>query len=190
MHPLYRMVENIFEELDVPGEWFFNAKDRKLFYFPEANTDLKTAKVEIVRLKHLIEFNGTKENPVSHVQLKGFVFRHTARTFMDNKEPLLRSDWTVYRGGAVVYNGAEDCSITDCEFDQVGGNTIFVNNYNRRITIRGCYLQNSGANGIAFVGDPSAVRSPLFNYEQKFDYEKIDRTPGPATDNYPADCVV
>jgi alpha-L-fucosidase len=190
MHPLYRMVENIFEELDVLGEWFFNANDLKLYYFPEANTDLKTAKVEIVRLKHLIEFNGTKENPVSHVQLKGFVFRHTARTFMDNKEPLLRSDWTVYRGGAVVYNGAEDCSITDCEFDQVGGNTIFVNNYNRRITIRGCYLQNSGANGIAFVGDPSAVRSPLFNYEQKFDYEKIDRTPGPATDNYPADCVV
>lgn len=189
MHPVYRMVENIFEELDAPGEWYFNAKERRLYYIPESATNLKTAKVEIVRLRHLIEFLGSKEKPVSSVHLKGFVFRHAARTFMDNKEPLLRSDWTVYRGGAVVYNGAEGCSITDCEFDQVGGNAIFVNNYNRRITIRGCYIHHSGANGIAFVGDPSAVRSPLFKYGNQ-DFQKIDRTPGPKGDNYPEDCLV
>ena len=189
MHPVYRMVENIFEELDAPGEWFYNTKEQKLYYIPEVNTDLKTAKVEIVRLSHLIEFNGSKENPVKSVHLKGFVFRHAARTFMENKEPLLRSDWTVCRGGAVVYNGAEDCSITDCEFDQVGGNTIFVNNYNQRITIRGCYIHNSGANGIAFVGDPNTVRSPIFRYGDQ-DFKNIDHTPGPKGDNFPEDCLV
>ena len=103
MHPLYRMVENIFEELDAPEEWYFNKKEGKLYYMPPTGTDLKTAKVEIVRLKHLIEFNGEKNNPVSNIHLNGFVFRHAARTFMDNKEPLLRSDWTIYRGGAVVF---------------------------------------------------------------------------------------
>jgi hypothetical protein len=189
MHPVYRMVENIFEELDAPGEWFFNAKEQKLYYLPEPGVDLSTSKVEIVRLRHLIEFLGTKDNPVRSVHLEGFVFRHAARTFMDNKEPLLRSDWTVYRGGAAVFNGAEDCSISDCEFDQVGGNTIFVNNYNRRITIRGCYIHHSGANGIAFVGDPATVRSPLFQYGKQ-NYSTIDRTPGPKGDNYPEDCLV
>ena len=189
MHPVYRMVENIFEELDAPGEWFYNTKERKLYYLPETATDLKSAKVEIVRLSHLIEFNGSKAQPVKNIKLKGFVFRHTARTFMENKEPLLRSDWTVYRGGAVVYNGAEDCSITDCEFDQVGGNTVFVNNYNRRISIRGCYIHHSGANGIAFVGDPETVRSPIFRYGKQ-DFANIDRTPGFKGDNFPEDCLV
>lgn len=189
MHPVYRMVENIFEELDAPGEWFYNTKEQKLFYMPQSTTDLKTAKVEIVRLRHLIEFSGSKENPVKSVNLNGFVFRHAARTFMDNKDPLLRSDWTVYRGGAVVFNGAEDCILTNCEFDQVGGNTIFVNNYNRKITIRGCYIHHSGANGIAFVGDPAAVRSPLFRYGKQ-DFQNIDRTPGPKGNNYPEDCLV
>ena len=189
MHPVYRMVENIFEELDVPGEWFFNNKTRKLYYIPEPETDLRNAKVEIVRLNKLIEFQGSRLEPVRSVHLKGFVFRHTARTFMENKEPLLRSDWTVYRGGAVVYNGAEDCTISDCEFDQVGGNTIFVNNYNRRITIKGCYIHNSGANGIAFVGDPATVRSPIFKYGPQ-DYQHIDHAPGPKGDNYPEDCLV
>ncbi len=189
MHPLYRMVENVFEELDVEGEWFYNKNEHSLYYMPASKTDLKMAKVEVVRLKHLVEFNGSKEKPVSGISLEGFVFRHAARTFMDNKEPLLRSDWTVYRGGAVVFNGAEDCNITDCEFDQVGGNTIFVNNYNRRITVKGCYIQHSGANGIAFVGDPATVRNPLFRYGNQ-DFKHLDKTPGAKGDNFPEDCLV
>ncbi len=189
MHPLYQMVENIFEELDTPGEWFYKADEQTIYYMPETANNLKTARVEIVKLRHLIEFDGSHQAPVKNVNLKGFVFRHTARTFMDNKEPLLRSDWTVYRGGAIVYNGAEDCSISDCEFDQVGGNTIFVNNYNRRIKIQGCYIHHSGANGIAFVGDPATVRNPLFRYGNQ-NFVDLDKTPGPKGDNFPEDCLV
>lgn len=189
MHLLYRMVENVKEELDAPGEWFFDKAENKLYFIPFPGMDMEQAKIEIVRLKHLIEFNGSKQNPVNCVDLKGFVFRHASRTFMENKEQLLRSDWTVYRGGAIVYNGAEDCLLENCEFDQVGGNTVFVNNYNRRITIKGCYIHDSGANGVAFVGDPATVRSPLFRYGNQ-DYEKIDRTFGPRGDNYPQECEV
>jgi len=189
MHHLYRMVENIFEELDAPEEWFYNATEHKLYYMPAANVDLRKAKVEIVRLKTLIDFKGTKTQPVQNIKIQGFAFRHAARTFMENKEQLLRSDWTVSRTAAVIFNGATDCSITDCEFDQVGGNTILVNNYNQRIAIQGCYIHDSGASGVVFVGDPAAVRSPLFRYAKQ-DYKNIDRTPGPKTDNYPANCVV
>jgi len=210
MHKQFRFVENIREELDAPGEWFHDAKSGTLYFFPPAGVDLKTATVEVVRLRHLIEFvggdvrrrtDGSPVNttppphvgaykPVRFVTLRGLTFRHAARTFMDNRESLLRSDWTTYRGGAVVFNGAEDAAIEDCDFDQLGGNTVFVNNYNRRIAVRGCLIRESGANGIAFIGDPKAVRSPLFNYKEKFEYEKLDRTPGPIGDNFPADCLV
>ncbi len=134
---------------------------------PTPEIDMDKVKVEVVCLNHLVEFNGSKANPVKGISLKGLVFKHTNRTFMDNKEQLLRSDWTIYRGGAIVYNGAVDCTVENCEFDQVGGNTIFVNNYNRNITIKGCYIHHSGANGIAFVGDPDAVRSPCSGMENK-----------------------
>lgn len=206
MHQQHRYVENIFEELDAPGEWFHNAKTATLYCKPAEGVDLAQAVIEVVRLRHLIEFRG---NPltrpsdtlsptgtgnsgkvVHHVTLRGFIFRHAARTFMDVKEPLLRSDWTIYRGGAVLFNGAEDCTVADCEFDQLGGNAIFVNNYNRRIIIRGCDIHDTGASAVAFVGDPKAVRSPLFEYNQRQSYAEIDKTPGPQTDNYPADCVV
>lgn len=190
MHLEFRFVENVREELDAPGEWFHDGKTDTLFFFPPADTDLKTAVVEVVRLRHLIEFNGSQAKPVRFITLRGLTFRHAARTFMDNREPLLRSDWTTYRGGAVLFNGAEDAAIEDCDFDQLGGNTIFINNYSRRITVRGCLIRESGANGVALIGDPQAVRNPLFNYSETSEYAQLDRTPGPQSDNYPADCLV
>ena len=45
---------------------------------------------------------------------------------------------------------------------QVGGNAVFVNNYNRRIAIRGTQIAKAGASGICFVGDPQpAWRGPF-----------------------------
>lgn len=190
MHKEFRMVENIFEELDAPGEWFHNAKTRTLYFMPEPGVNPAKSIVEVVRLRHLIEFNGTSKAPVGHITLKGFIYRHAARTFMETREPLLRSDWTIYRGGAVLLTGTENVSILDSEFDQVGGNAIFVNLYNRRALIKGCHIHDSGASGVCFVGDPAAVRDPLFEYSQTQDLTKIDRTPGPKTDNYPAECAV
>ena len=190
MHEEYRMVENVFEELDAPGEWFHDARSSTLYYKPAADVDLASAKVEVVRLRHLIEFQGTEKVPVKSITLQGFVVRHAVRTFMDCKEPLLRSDWAIYRGGAFLLTGTEDVSILDCEFDQVGGNAIFVNNYNRRVLVKGCHIHDTGASGVCFVGDPNAVRNPLFEYGQRNDLSKIDRTPGPKTNSYPADSTV
>ena len=189
-HRQIRFVENIFEELDAPGEWFLNSKTHTLYFYPPADVDLKKAVVEATRLRTLVEFRGNEEHPVKWIALRGLVFRQAARTVMDTREPLLRSDWAIYRGGAIFFNGAEDCALEDSFIDQVGGNGVFVNNYNRRVAIRGTQIAKAGASGICFVGDPQAARSPLFNYNQTHKLEEIDRTPGPKSDNYPADCLV
>lgn len=195
MHAEFRMVENIFEELDTGGEWFHDADTATLYYWPPEGTDLAAATIEVVRLRHLVEFRGTEQAPVRHISMQGFVVRHAARTFMETKEPLLRSDWTIYRGGAFFLTGTEDIQILDTEFDQVGGNAVFVSNYNRRTLIQGCHIHDVGGSGVCFVGDPEAVRNPLFEYKETNDLATIDRTPGPKTNNYPAagtvaDCLI
>ena len=198
-HKDFRFVENILEELDAPGEWFHNAKTDTLYFYPPKDVDLKTAKVESVRLRHLIEFSGTKERSVKSVSLRGMTFAAAGRTFMDNKESLLRSDWTIYRGGAVFLRGAENCLIENCDFDQLGGNAIFISGYNRDITVRGCLIRECGANGVAIVGESKAVRSPMFSWgpgnpwsggKPQLEPQEIDRIPGPLTEDYPANCLV
>jgi hypothetical protein len=189
-HDQIRFVENIFEELDAPGEWFLNPKTHTLYVYPPAGLDLAHAVVEATRLRTLVEFRGDQARPVRHIQLRGLTFRQAARTVMDTREPLLRADWAICRAGAVMFHGAEDCSLDDAFIDQVGGNAVFVDAYNRRVAIRRTHIAKAGASGVCFVGDPRAARSPLFNYDQVHQLDEIDRTPGPQSDNYPADCLV
>jgi hypothetical protein len=190
VHQKIRFVENIFEELDAPGEWYLDAKTHRLYFFPPAGLDLASATLEATRLRGLVEFRGSEEQPVRFVILRGLTFRHAARTVMDTKEPMLRSDWAIYRGGAIFFEGAEDCGIEDSFIDQVGGNAIFVNRYNRRITVRGCRIASAGASGVCFFGDPQAARNPLFHYDHVNRLEDLDRTPGPRSNHYPANCLV
>lgn len=189
-HKQYRFVENIREELDAPGEWFLDHSAHILYVIPPAGVDLRRAVIEATRLPNLVEFRGTAEKPVRFLTLHGLTFRHAARTVMDTREPLMRSDWAIYRGGAILLEGTEDCVIEDAFLDQVGGNAIFVNRYNRRDTFRRLHIARAGASGICFVGDPAAARSPLFNYDRVQPLDSIDRTPGPKSNGYPADCLV
>ena len=71
MHKDFRMVENIFEDLDAPGEWYHNAKSNTLYYMPEPGIDLSKAVVEVVRLRHLVEFQGLEKSPVKFITLQG-----------------------------------------------------------------------------------------------------------------------
>ena len=189
-HADIRFVENIFEELDAPDEWFLNNKTHTLYFYPPAGLDLAGATVEATRLSGLVEFRGSEERPVRYVTLRGLTFRQSARTVMETREPLLRSDWAIYRGGAILFNGTEECALDHCVIDQVGGNAVFVNNYNRRVVVRACDIESAGASGICFVGDPRAARNPLFNYDQTNKVEALDRAPGPLNNNYPGDCLV
>lgn len=190
MHETYRMVENVFEELDSPGEWYFDTEKKELYYWPTEGLDLKNAISEGVELKNLIEIVGEENNPVANVVISGIKFEHSQRTFMEEYEPLLRSDWTIYRGGAIFIEKTENITIEDCEFTNLGGNVIFVSKYNINVNIKGNHIHDCGATAISFVGDPSAVRSPSFQYENYIRLSEMDTIKGPANNKYPHKSVV
>ncbi len=108
IHNENRMVENIFEELDAPGEWYYDKKNEGwLYYYPLPDEKLNELTFETPQLKNLIEFAGTSSEPVKNITIQGIELTQTIRTFMEQYEPLLRSDWTIYRGGTVVFRGTE-----------------------------------------------------------------------------------
>ncbi|MBU2950733.1 PDZ domain-containing protein [Tamlana agarivorans] len=189
IHDTYRMVENIFEELDSEKEWYLNKEENKLYLYVSDATKLKKATVEVVRLKHLIDIIGTVDNPVKNISIKNIQFEHSSRTIMEEYEPLLRSDWTIYRGGALFLEGTEKVTIQDCELSNLGGNVIFVSNYNKDVNIKGNHIHDSGASAISFVGSPTAVRSPSFQYNEFVDYNKLDTIAGPKNELYPRSCI-
>ncbi len=190
-------VENILEELDAPGEWFLDGPSRTLYWLPSAALDPATARFEAVVAKDLIVIRGSATAPVRHLAFSGFTFTQTGLTFLEKYEAVSRGDWAIRRGGAMLVEGAEDCAIEDCDFDHVGGNAIFLSNYNRRVAVRGCRFFHTGESAVALVGSPAAVRNyqtwddlDLHRRPWIADVAAIDRTPGPQSPDYPADCVV
>lgn len=190
MHKKYRMVENVFEELDSPGEWYLDKEVSKLYYWPIEGNELQNAEVEVVLQKHLLEIVGAEENPVGNVTIEGIRFEHTQRTLMEEYEPLLRSDWTMYRGAAVFLEGTENVTIDHCEFTGLGGNAIYVSKYNREVKITNNHIYEIGASAISFVGSPDAVRSPSFQYSEYVPLSEMDTIKGPKTNAYPSNSIV
>lgn len=190
IHKKNRMVENIFEELDAPGEWYYSSEEETLYYYPMPNEDVRNVNFETPRIKHLIEFRGSEQQPVRNITVAGVELTQTLRTFMEPYEQLLRSDWTIYRGGAVIFEGTENCALKESYLHNMGGNAVFFSNYNRNSEVSGSHFTNIGASAICFVGNPDAVWSPSFEYNEFVPAENIDRTRGPKTNNYPSHCLV
>ncbi|SKC97119.1 Right handed beta helix region [Chitinophaga ginsengisegetis] len=189
MHEQHRFVENIFEELDAEKEWFYDKATQTLYYKPAAGTNLQTAMVVVSRLSETVVMKGDAAHPVKDITFKDIRFAHTNATFMDTREPLLRSDWAIYRGGTVLLDGTENCVITGCEFDHNGGNAVFVSNYNRHANISHCNIHDAGGSGICFTGNPDAVRAALFEYNQSPVFAGMDTAAGPQSPNYPDSCM-
>ncbi len=189
MHKEHRFVEHIFEELDAPNEWFYDKATGKLYFYPPKGFDISKAQFSVSGLTDLLHFTGTAQNPLKNINIRNISFTQTARSFMLAKEPLLRSDWCIYRGGAILLDGTENITITDCKFSQLGGNAIFLSNYNKHNSIIDNHIHDIGANAIAFVGNANAVRSPAFRYEKFVPWDKMDFEKGPKTNNYPQYCT-
>lgn len=186
-HPLFRMVEGLFEELDSPGEWFFDRRQRLLYYKPEADVDLRRSSIEITTANSLLRFVGTVDRPAHDFWVSGLVFDRARDTLFDASEPLLRSDWKIARDGAVFIEDAANVEIRDSDFQDLGGQGVFVSGYARNIRVRGNSFRKLGGTAISFVGLARAVRDPLFDPYESTPLARLDRTPGPASEDYPRD---
>jgi len=183
MHRDFRYVENVREEMTEPGEWFFDRVNGYVYVIPEEGADLSLAEITVNSAFFRLE--GCED-----VNLSGLTLTHGARTFMKTKEPLLRSDWTIYRGGAVYYNKCKDCTVTRCTFTDIGSNGVFVDGDNRSIRVEQTELCDIGASAVCFVGRSDSVRSPLFEAGETQSIRDVDKKPGPKSKNYPKDCAV
>ncbi len=179
-------VDNVFEELDTPGEWYLDRQESLLYYMPDEGVDLGAATIEVPQLETLIRLAGSRDQPVGHINFQGFRITQTRATFMDQYEVPSTGDWGIHRGGTMLFEGAEDCTVEDSFFDSVGGNAVFISNHNRRINIHGNTFAHTGDSAVCLCGKNNMVaREWICEYcgtRRPWDFEEVE--------DYPAECVV
>jgi hypothetical protein len=74
--PLY--LENAYEFLDSPGEWYLNTVSGTLYYIPRPGQNMAAADVELPRLQSLVHLGGTYTAPAHHLSFSGITFTGTS----------------------------------------------------------------------------------------------------------------
>ncbi|MDM8009318.1 MAG: right-handed parallel beta-helix repeat-containing protein [Phycisphaerae bacterium] len=67
-------VENAFELLDEPGEWYLDRPAGVVYYIPKAGQDMTKAEVIAPAIERLVELRGTLDRPVHNIRFEGITF--------------------------------------------------------------------------------------------------------------------
>lgn len=79
-------VENAYELLGTPGQWYFDRAARLIYYVPRAGESLATADVEAPVLETLVAGRGSPAAPVHNLVFKGLQFSYATWLFPSSPE--------------------------------------------------------------------------------------------------------
>lgn len=147
-------VENIFEELDAPGEWYLDDLNYTLYYYP--NSTAPPSGIVPV-LNRLISIEGSMDAPVFNVTIANVTFAHTIPTYLKPHLVPSAGDYTLHKGGAVFAEGVDGFVMQNCFFDAPGGNGLYLSNYMRNVLVEGNEFAYCGENAIASIGSSNLI---------------------------------
>ncbi|MFZ5828739.1 MAG: right-handed parallel beta-helix repeat-containing protein, partial [Planctomycetota bacterium] len=114
------IVENVFEGLDAPGEWYLNRKTSMLFYVARAGED--PARLEVIApvAKALIRFDGKPQERqyVEHLRFCNLKFMHTHFELPPGNSNDKQGSASV--PAAIQMLGARNCAFENCEAANIG----------------------------------------------------------------------
>ena len=151
-------VENAYELLDEPGEFYFNKKTKVLSYIPREGEDMNTAEVLIPKSDQLLYIRGDNYyNRVKNLRFENIRFAHTTNSALE---------FTSYSGGQGEYpyvsnlNGrqgraanlvdwAEHIDFEQCVFYGLTAMGLHFRHGVHHSNVNGCVFTDLGASGFA-----------------------------------------
>ena len=153
-------LENIYELLDTPGQWYLDRASGKLTYLPRDDETLESAEVVLPHLEQLLTIKGRASQPVAYLHFCGLEFRHNEYEYPLDVASSACADQVP---GALSMTDAHSVTFRRCHITHVGTHGIEVIRGCHDVEIAHCTLRDLGAGGITIeghgAGDP-AVRKP------------------------------
>lgn len=179
---------NAIQFLNTAGEWFLDKQQCKLYYWPLPAEDMTTAQVTAPYLETLLRVEGTVDNIVSHMHIKGLSFQHStwlrpsqqghvplqAGMYMldayklkipgtPDKKGLENQAWIGRQPAAVRLAFVNNTSFNDCCFTRLGATGIDYVKGTDRDSIAGCLFTDISGTAIqagTFSEEPFETHLP------------------------------
>ena len=114
------IVENVFEGLDAPGEWYLNRHTGQLFYYPMPGEDLTRAEVVApFALAHLsLEGNPAERHYVEHLRFRNLSFVYSRFELPPGNSNERQGSASI--PAAIKLRGARSCAFEHCRMSELG----------------------------------------------------------------------
>ncbi|MBQ7572773.1 MAG: right-handed parallel beta-helix repeat-containing protein [Clostridia bacterium] len=152
------LVKNAFELLDKPGEFYYNKKEKTVYYMPRKGEDIQNAEVIAPALDKLIIFDGNDtDDRVENITIEGLKIAHSAFYGPDEagietaqqQMTTRTNDVPWYIPPAISIERANDIELSDNYFFGYGSSGIHIIDAAKGTVISG--------NAFSDIGDASIV---------------------------------
>jgi hypothetical protein len=149
-------LENAYELLDEPGEWYLDTAADRLYYMPREGKDPNTSEIVLPKAPSLVEVAGTMTKPVKDVAFSGITFSHSTWLEPSSRDGLIEGQ----AGFRMVGEGNPDFDSTRLNWKKTPGavnvsfghGVAFTDNVFTHLGAVGLNL-NTGTQGTDIVGN-------------------------------------
>ena len=145
-------LENVYEALNEPGEWYFDKPDGILYYIPEIGENAEALTLWGGSLETLISISG-----VDGISFENIIFRGNGYTV----HPYQDSSQAAYNVNACVScENAKGFNVKNCEFKDLASCAVFMGASVKDSKVENCIFDNIGAQAVYVRGENVDADSP------------------------------
>jgi hypothetical protein len=169
------LVENAYELLDTPGEWYLDRAKHTVYYIPRSGENLATATVTVPQLEHLVTGNGVHDVAFNGIQFSyaTWLQPNTSEGFSEiqanytltgahgwDQQGLCKfvsggtcpyGAWTK-QGAAVTLTSDQNVRFTGDSFTHLGGTGLDLGTGSQHDLVKGSVFTDISGNGLALGG--------------------------------------
>ena len=152
------LIENAYELLDEPGEFYFNKKTKILSYYPREGEDLNNSEILVPKINQLLFVRGQNyRDEIHNIRFEDIKLAHTTNTFFEKlsysqgQGEFNYTSETGYRMGmaANLVSWASNVHFEGCVFYGLTGMGLHFKEGVHDSSVKGCVFSDLGATGFA-----------------------------------------
>lgn len=149
-------LENVFEALDQPGEWYLDRPTGTLYYVPFPGETAESLTLWGAETETMIAVNGA-----DGISFENIIFRGNGFSIpCGNTERDISSQAAYDATPCVSYENAADFAIRNCEFRDIAACAVFFGKGVRNATVDSSYFENLGAQAVYVRGVNKTLDDP------------------------------
>ncbi len=157
--------ENVKEALSLPGEWYLDRTEEKLYYIPEAGDTVENTVLYAGVNEQLITLNGAENITFQGINFENTDWNHiSGKTYageFNEAHPLYKNlkydavhPQAAFEIPAAIYiEGSSGINFTDCCFENISYTAVKYDKTSKNSNITSCRFNEIGANAIFINGD-------------------------------------